>query len=360
MSNPDNEGNAVLKELSVETEAAGTRLDQWLAVQFAPEMSRNRIQGLIRDGQVQIDDAVITEPRRKLKSGERVSIIVPDLEPIAPQPENIPLAILYEDDELIVINKPAGLVVHPGAGNPTGTLVNALIGHCGGALSAIGGIERAGIVHRLDKDTSGVIVVAKTDHAHRGLTEQFADHGRSGDLERAYDALVWGTPARMTGTVDAPLGRAADRMRRAVAPADRADARHAVTHFTVNERFGERFGERFAPTGRASPGRGVDGEAMASLLECRLETGRTHQIRVHLAHIGHPVIGDQDYGRAFVTKANRLAPRLKDMVRAFPRQALHARLLAFRHPTSGELMRFEAPWPEDFMELIDGFRHWVD
>ena len=352
MSNPDSEGDAVLKELTVEPEDAGARVDQWLAAKFAPELSRNRIQGLIRDGQVTIDGTVISEPRQKLKSGAQITILVPDLEPVAPQAENIPLAILYEDDDVIVINKPVGLVVHPGAGNPTGTLVNALINHCGTALSEIGGVERAGIVHRLDKDTSGVIVAAKTDHAHRMLSESFADHGQTGDLERAYDTLVWGAPSRMTGTIDAPLGRAADRTRRAVAPAGRADARHAVTHFVVNERFG--------PTAHAGTGKAAGSEAMASLLECRLETGRTHQIRVHMAHIGHPVIGDHDYGRAFLTKANRLAEPLKDMVRGFPRQALHARLLAFRHPTSDELMRFEAPWPADFMDLIDGFRRWGD
>lgn len=352
MHNPDSEGDAVLKELTVEPDAAGLRIDQWLATKFAPDLSRSRIQNLIRDGQVRIDGAVISEPRRKLKDGEHISIIMPDLEPAPPQPENIPLAILYEDDDLIVINKPAGLVVHPGAGNPTGTLVNALISHCGSALSAIGGMERSGIVHRLDKDTSGVIVVAKTDQAHLGLSESFADHGRSGDLERAYDALVWGAPVRMSGTVDAPLGRAADRTRRAVISPDRADARHAVTHFSVHERFG--------PTAHAGTGKAAGSEAMASLLECQLETGRTHQIRVHLAHIGHPVIGDRDYGRAFLTKANRLAQPLANLVRAFPRQALHARLLAFRHPTSDELLRFEAPRPADFMELLDGFRRWGD
>lgn len=352
MKNPDSEDSAVLKELTVETDEAGGRIDQWLAGQLAPDLSRNRVQRLIRDGQVKIDDIVIIEPRRKLKAGERISFIMPDQEPVAPQPENIPLAILFEDDDLIVINKPAGLVMHPGAGNPTGTLVNALISHCGDRLSAIGGAERAGIVHRLDKDTSGVIVVAKTDHAHRALSESFADHGRSGDLERAYDALVWGAPARMTGTIDAPLGRAADRTRRAIVPPDRADARHAVTHFSVKERFG--------PATQAATRKPTGSEMMASLLECQLETGRTHQIRVHLAHIGHPVIGDRDYGRAFFTKANRLASPLKDLVRSFPRQALHARLLVLRHPASGELMRFEAPLPTDLMELIDGFRRWCN
>jgi len=249
--------------------------------------------------------------------------------------------VLYEDDALIVINKPAGLVVHPGAGNWTGTLVNALIHHCGDSLSGIGGVRRPGIVHRLDKETSGVMVVAKTDRAHKALSEAFADHGRTGDLERAYLALVWGIPQRPTGTVDAPLGRAADRVRRAVVPEGRDDARHAVTHFAVQERFGEKQQEF----------------ATASLVECRLETGRTHQIRVHMAHIGHPVIGDPDYGQAFRTKANRLPEPLKSQVKAFSRQALHAWLLAFRHPDTHLLVRFEAPIPGDMEELVSGFRN---
>ena len=196
---------------------------------------------------------------------------MPEPQDPEPQGEPIPLDILYEDAEIIVINKPPGLVVHPGAGNWTGTLVNALIHHCGDSLSGIGGVRRPGIVHRLDKDTSGVMVVAKTDAAHRALSEAFADHGRSGDLERAYQALVWGAPARNQGTIDAPLGRARDRVLRAVVPEGRDDARHAITRYTVLERF---------PAGGT--------EAMASFVECRLETGRTHQIRVHMAHIGHP------------------------------------------------------------------------
>ena len=265
---------------------------------------------------------------------------MPEPEPAEPQGENIALDVLYEDDELIVINKPAGLVVHPGAGNWTGTLVNALIHHCGDSLSGIGGVRRPGIVHRLDKETSGVMVVAKTDRAHKALSEAFADHGRTGDLERAYLALVWGIPPRPTGTVDAPLGRAADRVRRAVVPEGRDDARHAITHFRVIERFGE-LQQEFAP---------------ASLVECRLETGRTHQIRVHMAHIGHPVVGDPDYGQAFRTKANRLPEPLRGLVKAFPRQALHARLLAFRHPTTHLLVRFEAPIPRDMVAVVDGFR----
>ena len=345
MSDPDSEAAPALKELTAESEAAGARIDQWLAARLAPDLSRSRLQALIRDGQVRVDGQTVRTPGHRLAAGGRVSLVLPAPEPAAPAAEDIPLCVLHEDDDVIVIDKPAGLVVHPGAGNPHGTLVNALIAHCGASLSGIGGVRRPGIVHRLDKDTSGVLVVAKNDRAHWALSETFADHGRTGDLERAYDALVWGAPARNAGTIDAPLGRSAsDRTRRAVVPQGRGDARHAVTHFTVRERFGE------DARGERPP--------VAALVECRLETGRTHQIRVHMAHVGHPLIGDRDYGRAFATKANKLAEPLAAMVRAFPRQALHARLLAFRHPATAEPMRFEAPLPPDMAELVEGFRRW--
>ena len=343
MNAPDSEANAAKKELLADAEATGERIDQWLAAQLAPDLSRSRIQGLMKDGAVSLNGSPAAEPKRKLAEGDRIVIVMPEPTPPEPEGEAIPLDVLYEDDDLIVINKPAGLVVHPGAGNWTGTLVNALIHHCGASLSGIGGVRRPGIVHRLDKDTSGVLVVAKNDLTHRVLSEAFADHGLTGDLERAYDAVVWGSPARMNGTVDAPLGRSgSDRTQRAVVRDTQDDARHAVTHFTVRERFGEK----------------PDATAMASVVECRLETGRTHQIRVHMAHIGHPLIGDRDYGRAFFTKANRLGDDLGPIVRAFPRQALHARLLAFRHPATDELMRFEAPHPADMAELLEGFRRW--
>lgn len=346
MAAPDNEDTeemigAAPIELKAGEDAAGQRLDQWLAAQLAPELSRSRIQALIKQGAVRIGGQRIDEVKRKLAAGDLISVEMPESEPAEPQGENIPLDVLYEDDSLIVINKPAGLVVHPGAGNWTGTLVNALIHHCGASLSGIGGVRRPGIVHRLDKDTSGVMVVAKTDHAHRALSEAFADHGRTGDLQRAYVALVWGIPSRPTGTIDAPLGRAADRVRRAVVPEHRGDARHAVTHYTVEERFGEE----------------QDKFAAASLVECRLETGRTHQIRVHMAHIGHPLVGDPDYGQAFRTKANRLPEPLKSEAAAFPRQALHARLLEFSHPDTHLTMRFEAPMPGDMEVLVGGFRN---
>ncbi|MFP1630948.1 RluA family pseudouridine synthase [Zhengella sp. ZM62] len=322
--------------LTAGPDAAGSRIDQWLASQLAPDLSRARIQALVKSGAVTADGKAATEPKMKLAGGETIRILIPEPEPAAPAPQAITLDILHEDDQLVVINKPAGLVVHPGAGNPDGTLVNALIHHCGDSLSGVGGVRRPGIVHRLDKDTSGVMVVAKTDMAHRALSEAFADHGRSGDLERAYWAIVWGLPARMAGTIDAALGRSVrDRTRRAVVRQSHPDARHAVTHFTTLERYGEK----------------PDATADAALVECRLETGRTHQIRVHMAHIGHPLIGDREYGLAYSTKANRLPQDIAAVVRAFPRQALHARLLAFRHPESGALMRFEADPPADMQAL---------
>ena len=335
MSAPDSEAQG---GLIVPAEAAGQRLDQWLAASLAG-LSRSRLQALIRQGAVSVGGKPALEPNRKVQAGEHITVAVPEPDEPELRGEAIALDILHEDADIIVINKPAGLVVHPGAGNWTGTLVNALIHHCGDSLSGIGGVKRPGIVHRLDKDTSGVMVVAKTDAAHRALSEAFADHGRSGDLERAYQALVWGAPARNSGTIDAPLGRARDRVLRAVVPEGRDDARHAVTRYKVLERY---------------PSDGS--EIMAALAECRLETGRTHQIRVHMAHIGHPVIGDPDYGKAFRTKANRLPEPLRSAVAAFPRQALHAWLLAFRHPQTHMLVRFEAPMPADMAAIAREFR----
>ncbi|WP_312412177.1 RluA family pseudouridine synthase, partial [Shinella sp.] len=227
-----------------------------------------------------------------------------------------------------------------GAGNWTGTLVNALIAHCGTSLSGIGGVRRPGIVHRLDKETSGVMVAAKNDVAHRHLSDQFADHGRSGPLERAYQAVVWGRPRQLKGTIDAPLGRGNDRTKRAVKREDADDAREAITHYTVVERYME--------TEAAT--------SLASLVECHLETGRTHQIRVHMAHIGNPLIGDPEYGAAFRTKANLLPEKARAVVNGFYRQALHAFMLQFEHPTSGETMHFEAPPPADMEKLINALR----
>lgn len=311
-----------------EEAATGARLDAYLAKQFT-EYSRNRIKDFILAGTVRVNGQTISEPRHKIKPGDTLELYAPPPVDAAPQPEPIALDILHEDADLIVLNKPAGLVVHPAPGNSSGTLVNALLHHCKGDLPGIGGERRPGIVHRLDKDTSGVMVAAKTDRAMKRLAAQFADHGRTGPLERAYTAFVWGTPGAPTGTVDAPIGRdGANRLRQAV----RASGRNALTHYAVTRRFA---------------GEGWE----VSRLTCRLETGRTHQIRVHMAHIGFPLIADPLYASGFATKANRLPEPLQSLVRNLGRQALHASLLAFEHPTTREPMRFETHLPSDLEEL---------
>ncbi len=313
------------------------RLDKALA-EALPEISRSRLKALIEEGQVRVDGTTESDPSRKVAGGATILVTLPPPEDADPQGEDIPLDVVYEDDELIVIDKPAGLVVHPAAGNWTGTLVNALIHHCGDSLSGIGGVRRPGIVHRLDKDTTGLMVVAKTDRAHKALAAQFADHGRTGPLERGYLALVWGSPEPYRGTIDAPLGRSnTDRTKIAVL---KHGGKEAITHYEVMERFPPRAGR----------------DAAASLIECQLETGRTHQIRVHMAAAGHPLIGDQDYGKHFLTKANKLPETLGETVREFPRQALHAFLIAFEHPVTGEILRFESDPPQDLDDLIEAFR----
>ncbi|MDN2565376.1 RluA family pseudouridine synthase [Aquibium sp. A9E412] len=340
MGDLDNEAVEARKEARVAPDDAGARLDRWLAGVFAPDLSRSRVQALIRAGAVSCDGAAVAEASRKVAEGEVYTLALPPAAEPVPAPQAIPLAILHEDAALIVIDKPAGLVVHPGAGNPDGTLVNALIHHCGDTLSGIGGVRRPGIVHRLDRDTSGVMVVAKTDRAHRRLSGGFARKAEEGGVERAYLALVWGAPEPAQGRVDAPLGRApGDRTLRAVVPEGRADARRAVTRYRVLERYG-----------------GAGGEALASLVECRLETGRTHQIRVHMAHLGHPLVGDPAYGRGFRSKANRLPEPLRGHVAGFARQALHANVIVFRHPETGAAMRFQADPPADMAALVEAFR----
>ncbi|MCY0096429.1 RluA family pseudouridine synthase [Hoeflea ulvae] len=331
---PDREAQPAAKTLVVGEEDSG-RLDAWLAAALEPDLSRSRLKALIEAGAVMVNGVAAKQAGHKIAPGDRIELTIPDPEDPEPIGEDIALEILYEDDDLIVINKQAGLVVHPGAGNWTGTLVNALIHHCGDSLSGIGGVRRPGIVHRLDRDTTGVMVVAKNDITHRHLAEQFADHGLTGPLERAYKAIVWGKPDGLKGTIDASLGRAKDRIRRAVRTDEGDDVRHAVTHYLVCERYQEK----------------PDGSSAATLVECRLETGRTHQIRVHMAHIGHPLIGDLDYGAAFKTKANRLPDAVRDTVTGFTRQALHAFLLVIEHPITGETLRFEAPLPQDMEQL---------
>ncbi len=311
-------------------DAAGGRLDGVLAKGITA-FSRSRIKDLILGGAVSINGATITEPRHKVRTDDRILLIAPPPEAAEPEPENIPLDILYEDKHLIVINKPVGMVVHPAPGNASGTLVNALLFHCGESLLGIGGVKRPGIVHRLDKDTSGVMLAAKTDQAHQHLAAQFADHGRTGPLHRAYSAFVWGMTESARGTVDAPLGRDPNnRLKQAV----RRDGREAITHYATERRFGG------------------DGWAITQL-QCRLETGRTHQIRVHMAHIGHPLVGDAVYAPGYATKANRLPAQPKAAVLALGRQALHAAELGFEHPKSGKEMLFKAPLPPDLQALAD-------
>jgi 23S rRNA pseudouridine1911/1915/1917 synthase len=321
---------ADIRRLIITAADDGVRLDRVLASRVS-ELSRSRIKALVLAGQVTIDGEPILDPGRKVRADNAIAIAVPAPEPAVPRPEPIPLDIVYEDDAIIVIDKPKGLVVHPAAGNWTGTLVNALIAHCGDSLSGIGGVRRPGIVHRLDKDTTGLLVVAKTDSAHRKLAAQFADHGRTGALERAYLAFAWGVPARAKGTIDKPIDRhpqARDKM------AVRSGGRPAVTHWQVLERYA-----------------GTDEKDVASLVECRLETGRTHQIRVHLAAIGHPLLGDSVYGPGFKTKAKQLPERAREALAALDRQALHAHILALEHPVTGELLQFRSELPADLAAL---------
>ncbi len=343
MNDPFKQAEAPRKVLVAKEDAEG-RLDTWLTAALDGEFSRSRIKALIEQGAVSLNDTLCKEAKRKVAAGNRIEIILPEPEDPKPKGENIPLQVLYEDSDVIVIVKPAGLVVHPGAGNWTGTLVNALIYHCGDSLSGIGGVRRPGIVHRLDKDTSGVLVAAKNDTSHRHLAAQFADHGRTGPLQRAYKAVVWSRPVQLRGTIDAPLGRAGDRTKRAIKHDDSSDARAAITHYEVIERFHET----------------SDANTLASQVECRLETGRTHQIRVHMAHIGCPLVGDPDYGGGFRTKINRLPEPSRLVVSQFQRQALHAFLLAFEHPRTGDILEFKAAMPDDMRELLEAFRRQAD
>ena len=276
----------------------------------------------------------LKDANHRVKLGETYVLIVPAALPSRPQGQDIPLAIVYEDKDLVVIDKPAGLVVHPAAGNPDGTLVNALIAHCGDSLIGIGGEARPGIVHRLDKDTSGLLVAAKTERAMTSLAKQFANH----TIERAYNAVVWGAPRTPEGLIEGQIGRSPfDRKRMAVL---RGGGKLARTRYRTLETFGD-------------PAR-----PLAALIECRLETGRTHQIRVHLTHLGHPLIGDPQYGRI------RQPPRARTpeeqvaftLAANFPRQALHAFVLGFQHPSLHKTLRFESPWPADFAELVTALR----
>lgn len=311
------------------------RLDRVLAV-HSPDLSRSRLKALILAGQVSVGPNPVRDPAYHVNAGDTITIDVPPATAAEPEGEDIPLDIVFEDDDIIVINKPSGLVVHPAAGHDSGTLVNALIAHCGASLSGIGGVKRPGIVHRLDKDTTGLMVVAKNDRAHQSLSAQFADHGRTGEMRRGYMAFAWGSPGRQRGTIDQPIDRHPyNREKMAV----RQGGREAVTHWEVLKSF-----------------TGKDGKAVASLLACQLETGRTHQIRVHLAHLGHPLLGDEVYGSGFRTKAGQLGPQSQAALMSLARQALHAYLLVLEHPTTGEILHWEAPLPEDLVLLEAALR----
>lgn len=329
--------------VTVGDDEAGQRLDVVLA-RHVTALSRSRLQALIRANAVTLAGALVTDPKRKVRAGDVFRLDVP--EPVAALPSGEPIAldIVHEDPDLIVLNKPAGLVVHPSAGHETGTLVNALIAHCGDQLSGIGGVRRPGIVHRLDKDTTGLLVVAKSDAAHQGLSEQFASHGEDGRLQRAYLALCWGYPVRGQGRIEAPLGRSTvNRLKMAVLSETRG--RFAATRFEVVEQLGT-----WADEG-AGQERGSAAEAPISEVRLELETGRTHQIRVHLAHIGHPVVGDPLYGAGFRSRARRMGAAAAAALDATHRQMLHATELGFVHPVSGEEMSFSLPPPADYARI---------
>ena len=302
--------------------ASGERLDRALAVAL-PTLTRSRVKALIEGRRVTLADGrTIEEPSRKVKTGDCFVVDVPEPEPAVPLPQARALDILYEDSDLLVLDKPAGLVVHPAPGNPDHTLVNALLAHCGDSLSGIGGVRRPGIVHRLDKNTSGVMVVAKNDRTHQGLSRLFAAH----DLTRVYQALVWGEPKPSTGTIDAAIGRhPVDRKRMTVR---KTSGRAALTEYWLEKRFGSAL------------------HPLASLVGAKLGTGRTHQVRVHLAHIGCPVVGDPIYGRK---SRNVVVP---EALKVFPRQALHAARLEFRHPGTHKVMSFATELPQDFQKLV--------
>jgi 23S rRNA pseudouridine1911/1915/1917 synthase len=303
-------------EIDLEVEATTERLDRYLAEQL-PDLSRSRIQKLIEQKQVWVNGQVCTSKKAMVKQGDRLSLTIPEAQPLDLQPEDIPLEILYEDEHLLILNKPSGLVVHPAPGHEAGTLVNALLAHCG-ELPGIGGVQRPGIVHRLDKDTSGAIAIAKTDQAHQHLQAQF----KAKTARREYLAIVFGAPAAESGTVDLPIGRhLVDRKKMAIVPEEKG-GRQAITHWSVKERLGN-----------------------YTLVQFQLETGRTHQIRVHTAQMGHPIVGDPVYGFGRSVGVN------------LEGQALHAWKLRLQHPLSGEWIEAIAPLPDTFTVLLRVLKH---
>lgn len=323
----DSEDDSAAQSFTVEN--AG-RLDKVLSDMAGEGVSRSRLKNLILGGQVTLNGNMCDDASRKVVTGDVIELVIPEAIEALPQPENTPLDIVYEDDDMLVINKAVGMVVHPGAGNQNGTLVSALLYHCGDSLSGIGGVKRPGIVHRLDKDTSGLMVVAKNDIAHNGLASQLVDRS----LSRVYQALVWKMPTPIKGKVVAPIGRH-QQSRVKMAVRSHAMGREAITHYLREETFND----------------------VISMVACQLETGRTHQIRVHMQHLGHPLLGDQLYGlppqeqRSLMNRGG-YDEEAREAVLAFPRQALHAAGISFIHPVSGEEMEFETDLPDDLMELI--------
>ncbi|MEH3104824.1 MAG: RluA family pseudouridine synthase [Sphingomonas phyllosphaerae] len=305
----------IILEATIAPAADGWRVDRALA-DAVPTLSRERLKVLINAGQVTQGDTAMRDPSRKARGGERFAVAVPAPTPAHNEAQDIPLVIAFEDEHLIVIDKPAGLVVHPAAGNLDGTLVNALLHHCHGSLSGIGGVARPGIVHRIDKDTSGLMVAAKTDRTHEGLAKQFAAHS----IDRRYRAIVGGRPMPAAGSVDAPLARSLNNRKKVAIV---AGGKRAVTHYRTLELLRD-----------------------ATLVECRLETGRTHQVRVHMASIGHALLGDPVYGRT-----KHAHKQVLDTL-TFRRQALHAAHLGFVHPITGKTLGFDSAMPPDMQELF--------
>ncbi|MEX1035396.1 MAG: RluA family pseudouridine synthase [Sneathiella sp.] len=305
----------------------GARLDRLLTASLA-DLSRSRIKPLIKDGMVTLEGVPVTDPSRRVRAGEIYDVTVPDATPSEPEPENIPLEIVFEDEHLVVLNKPAGMVVHPAAGNWSGTLVNALLHHCRDSLSGIGGVKRPGIVHRIDKDTSGLMVAAKNDAAHQGLATLFATH----DIERRYRAVVWGRVYPASGEIRQSIGRDPhNRKRMAVVT---QGGKTATTRYRLEENFAD----------------------IAGLVACELETGRTHQIRVHMAHIGHALVGDPLYSRPKRSRIGTLPENRQEIIHSFARQALHAETLGFVHPVTDKRLKFEVDLPSDMRGLVNAFR----
>ena len=305
----------------------GTRIDKWLAM-VTGEITRSRLRSLLESGEVSVDNNTVCDPAYRVKSGQVVKLCIPEASPASPIPQKIPLNIIFEDADIIVIDKPPGMVVHPAPGNRDNTLVNALLSHCGNSLAGIGGVRRPGIVHRLDKDTSGLLVAAKTEVAHLELSKQFAAR----KVRRTYRALIWGIPLQSNGEIRGNIGRSPNNRKKMTVL--KSGGKTAITKYRVQESY----------------------DTSCSLVQCQLKTGRTHQIRVHLAYIGHPVIGDPLYkGRQRALK-NQLPDLAREFLTAFTRQALHAESLGFSHPITGQLLNYRCPLPSDFKQLLARLR----